>query len=77
MSRERFGPVGLKQALTKDIVAFRPGRRGGYRIEAESYVVHAHAYGFGSPGYIHGSGTALKVPESMDSLANVEVKSRL
>lgn len=77
MSRGRFGPVDLKKSSTRDIVAFRPGRRGGYRIEAEGDVVHA--YGFGSLGYIYGYGAALKVRVLVDSLVGVKdkVKSRL
>lgn len=77
MSRGRFGSVDLKKSSTRDIVAFRPGRRGGYRIEAEGEVVHA--YGFGSLGYIYGYGTALKVRDLVDSLAsaNHRVKSKL
>ncbi|OOO04438.1 hypothetical protein OAory_01052850 [Aspergillus oryzae] len=47
----------LTKGSTKDIVAFRPGRKGGYRIEAEGNVVHA--YGFGSLVYVY-SYAALK-----------------
>lgn len=77
MSKERFGSVDLKNSSTKDIVAFRPGRRGGYRIEAEGDVVHA--YGFGSLGYIYGYGAAMKVLELVEFVAKGKhkLKSRL
>ncbi|KAJ5371412.1 nucleotide-binding domain-containing protein [Penicillium cataractarum] len=52
--------------VQKDIVAFRPGRKGGYRLEAEGETVHA--YGFGSLGYIFSYGVALKVRELVESL---------
>lgn len=74
MSKGRLGPVDLNKASTRDIVAFRPGRKGGYRIEAEGDVVHA--YGFGSLGYIYGYGAALKVREMVDSLASGKHKGK-
>lgn len=55
----------LTKGSTKDIVAFRPGRKGGYRIEAEGNVVHA--YGFGSLVYVY-SYAALKVRELVDTM---------
>lgn len=76
MSKRRFGPVDLKRSSTKDIVAFRPGRRGGYRIEAEGDVVHA--YGFGSLGYAYGYGAAMKVLELVELMKEKhKPKSRL
>lgn len=77
MSRGRFGPVDLEKASTRDIVAFRPGRRGGYRVEAEGDVVHA--YGFGSLGYIYSYGAALKVKDLVVALAGAKnkIKSKL
>lgn len=70
MSQGRLGAVDLKKASTRDIVAFRPGRTGGYRIEAEGNVVHA--YGFGSLGYIYSYGAALKVRQLVDSLTTAK-----
>lgn len=43
----------------KDIVGFRPGRRGGIRVEREGDVVHA--YGGGSLGYVYAFGMASRV----------------
>lgn len=70
LSKERLDSVDLEKSSTKDIVAFRPGRKGGYRLETEGKVVHA--YGFGSLGYVYGYGAALKVKE----LVEYVVKSR-
>ncbi|KAJ6108206.1 hypothetical protein N7523_009529 [Penicillium sp. IBT 18751x] len=59
ISKNRLESVDLDSPSTKDIVAFRPGRKGGYRLESEDAIVHA--YGFGGMGYIYGYGAALKV----------------
>lgn len=63
--------------VQKDIVAFRPGRKGGYRLVVEGDTVHA--YGFGGLGYIFSYGVAMKVRELVDSVANREAipRSRL
>ncbi|RAH65914.1 FAD-dependent oxidoreductase [Aspergillus aculeatinus CBS 121060] len=58
--------VDLEKDVQKDIVAFRPGRKGGYRLEVEGDVVHA--YGFAGLGYIFSYGVALKVRELVDSI---------
>ncbi|RAH43031.1 FAD-dependent oxidoreductase [Aspergillus brunneoviolaceus CBS 621.78] len=58
--------VDLENDVQKDIVAFRPGRKGGYRLEVEGDVVHA--YGFAGLGYIFSYGVALKVRELVDSI---------
>ncbi|OJJ97615.1 hypothetical protein ASPACDRAFT_53763 [Aspergillus aculeatus ATCC 16872] len=58
--------VDLDKDVQEDIVAFRPGRKGGYRLEAEGDVVHA--YGFAGLGYIFSYGVALKVRELVDSI---------
>ncbi|KAE8359616.1 nucleotide-binding domain-containing protein [Aspergillus caelatus] len=60
--------VELDKDVQKDIVAFRPGRKGGYRLEAEDDVVHA--YGFAGLGYIFSYGVALKVRELIDSIVD-------
>ncbi|KAJ5133765.1 hypothetical protein N7526_005130 [Penicillium atrosanguineum] len=48
ISKNRLESVDLESPSTKNIVAFRPGRKGGYRLESEGKVVHA--YGFGGMG---------------------------
>ncbi|KAK5787830.1 hypothetical protein VI817_010327 [Penicillium citrinum] len=63
-----IGPVDLGKDVQKDIVAFRPGRNGGYRLETDGDTVHA--YGFAGLGYIFSYGVALKVKELMDSVSS-------
>lgn len=58
--------VDLERDVQRDIVAFRPGRRGGYRLETEGDVIHA--YGFGSLGYIYSYGVGLKVRDLVQSI---------
>lgn len=59
--------IDLERDVQRDIVAFRPGRRGGYRLEAEGDVIHA--YGFGSLGYVYSYGVGLKVQDLVHSVA--------
>jgi glycine/D-amino acid oxidase-like deaminating enzyme len=66
LSPGSFDSVDLKKDNIKNIVAFRPGRKGGYRLEAEGRVVHA--YGFGGLGYVYSYGAALKVRDLVKSL---------
>lgn len=47
-----------------DIVGFRPGRKGGLRVEIEGEVVHA--YGVGGAGYIYSFGVAERVRELVE-----------
>ncbi|KAJ5085897.1 nucleotide-binding domain-containing protein [Penicillium argentinense] len=61
--------VRLKD-VKKDIVAYRPGRKGGFRLEAEGNTVHA--YGFSGLGYVYSYGAALRVRELVDSLCSRE-----
>ncbi|KAJ5104002.1 nucleotide-binding domain-containing protein [Penicillium argentinense] len=68
LTNGEIGPVDLEKSVKKDIVAFRPGRKGGYRLEAEGNTVHA--YGFAGLGYIFSYGVALKVRELVDSVIN-------
>lgn len=60
------GEIGLidEKHVQKDIVAFRPGRKGGFRLETEGNTVHA--YGFAGLGYIFSYGVAMKVRELVD-----------
>ncbi|GAD92353.1 FAD dependent oxidoreductase, putative [Paecilomyces variotii No. 5] len=48
----------------QDIVAFRPARKGGYRLEREGSVIHA--YGFNTLGYTYSYGVGLRVKELVD-----------
>jgi len=48
----------------EDIIGFRPGRRGGLRVERERDVVHA--YGMAGAGYIYSFGVAEKVRELLE-----------
>ncbi|KAJ5665885.1 uncharacterized protein N7477_008333 [Penicillium maclennaniae] len=76
ISKNRLESVDLNSPSTKDIVAFRPGRRGGYRLESEGTIVHA--YGFGGMGYIYGYGAALKVRDLVEGAMKLHKKrSRL
>lgn len=59
LAEGRLDKINPQKHSTRDIVAFRPGRKGGYRLEAEGDVVHA--YGFGSLGYVYSFGAALEV----------------
>lgn len=65
-----FDSVDLKDDKIKNIVAFRPGRKGGCRIEVEGNVVHA--YGFGGLGFIYSYGAAAKVRDLVNSLVQGE-----
>ncbi|KAE8321616.1 hypothetical protein BDV39DRAFT_210542 [Aspergillus sergii] len=77
LSMGRLQSLDPSKDSTKDIVAFRPGRKGGYRIEGDGSVVHA--YGFGSLWYVYSYGAALKVLELVDTMVNSlgEAKGRL
>ncbi|CAI7655244.1 unnamed protein product [Penicillium manginii] len=77
LTNGEIGDIDLEKDVEKDIVAFRPGRKGGYRLEAEGSIVHA--YGFAGLGYIFSYGVALKVRELVDSLGGKDkaLKSRL
>ncbi|KAB8207144.1 nucleotide-binding domain-containing protein [Aspergillus parasiticus] len=68
LSMGRLQSLDPSKDSTKHIVAFRPGRKGCYRIEAEGNVVHA--YGFGSLGYVYSYGAALKVLELVDTMVS-------
>ncbi|KAJ5773034.1 hypothetical protein N7457_007930 [Penicillium paradoxum] len=70
-SADALDPKKVKE----DIVAFRPYRKGGYRLEAEGDVVHA--YGFGSLGYTYCFGAAEKVRDLVKSLDKPSRPSRL
>lgn len=74
LSPRCFDSVDLKDDKIKNIVAFRPGRKGGYRLEVEGNVVHA--YGFGSLGFIYSYGAAAKVRDLVNWLSKGKDTSR-
>lgn len=69
-----FDSVDLQRDVKRDIVGFRPYRKGGFRLEMEGNVVHA--YGFGGLGYVFSYGAAQKVREMVDSLVRKEENFR-
>ncbi|KAJ5232955.1 hypothetical protein N7468_005911 [Penicillium chermesinum] len=75
LTKGKLDQVSLEKDLQRDIVAFRPGRKGGYRLEVEGNTVHA--YGFGGLGYTLSYGVAGKVRELVDSVAKRQPRSRL
>lgn len=66
MTGGRFRGIDLERDVVRDIVGFRPGREGGYRIQREGNVIHA--YGFGGAGYRYSWGASSKVVELVDEL---------
>jgi len=66
MTDGHFQDLDLAKDVKQNIVAFRPDRKGGRRIEIEDGIVHA--YGFGSSGYQYSYGSALKVKKLVDRL---------
>lgn len=74
LSQDSFDSVDLKRDVKRDIVAFRPGRKNGFRLEIEGNVVHA--YGFGGLGYVFSYGAAQKVCEMVDLLAQKQENPR-
>lgn len=67
MLKGQLEGLDVKRDVIKDIVGFRPGRRGGYRVEREGSVVHA--YGFAGAGYRYSWGAASEVARLVDELA--------
>lgn len=55
----------------EDIVAFRPGRKGGLRVEREGNIIHA--YGVEGAGYIYSFGIAGRVKELIDGKASARL----
>lgn len=74
MTGDRFAGLDLEKDVRQNIVAFRPDREGGRRIEIENGVVHA--YGFGSSGYQYSYGSALRVKKLVDQLCKA-ISARL
>ena len=71
MTNGAFEWVDLGPDVARDIVGFRPARKGGLRLEREGDVVHA--YGVGALGYVYAFGVAQRVVElvSEGSLAHL------
>ncbi|KAF7557208.1 hypothetical protein G7046_g6092 [Stylonectria norvegica] len=61
MTDGAFAWVDLERDVLRDIVGFRPGRKGGLRVEREGEVVHA--YGVEGLGYLYSFGVAGRVRE--------------
>lgn len=75
LTKGRLDSITLEKNARKDIVGFRPGRKGGFRLEVEGDTVHA--YGFGHVGYIVSYGVAGKVRDLVDSVVKRASRSRL
>lgn len=63
MTNGAFSWVDIKHDVVKDIVGFRPSRRGGIRVEREGNIIYA--YGLSGLGYLYAFGVAEKVRDSM------------
>ncbi|GFG20787.1 D-amino acid oxidase, putative [Aspergillus udagawae] len=68
VTKDRFQSVDVDRDIIQDLVGFRPGRRGGYRLEREGNVIHA--YGFNTLGYTYSYGVAMKVLEIVQRMGN-------
>ncbi|KAH8893459.1 FAD dependent oxidoreductase [Thozetella sp. PMI_491] len=62
---DAFADVDVEKDV-EDIVGFRPGREGGYRLEREGKIIHA--YGFDGKGYAYSFGAAKKVTKMVGEL---------
>ncbi|KAI0168286.1 putative D-amino acid oxidase [Pestalotiopsis sp. NC0098] len=59
--------VEAPNAAIKDIVGFRPGRKGGLRVEREENTIHA--YGAGGLGYVYAFGIAERVADLVKDIS--------
>ena len=59
ITRNAFTSINLDRDIVKDIVGFRPARKGGIRLERAGNVIHA--YGLAGLGYLYAFGVAEKV----------------
>jgi hypothetical protein len=62
---------GLDLDAVNNIVGFRPGRKGGLRVEREGDVVHA--YGVEGAGYIYSFGVAERIRQLIEVMKNSAV----
>ncbi|ETS76559.1 hypothetical protein PFICI_11946 [Pestalotiopsis fici W106-1] len=60
--------VEVPNVAIKDIVGFRPGRKGGLRVEREDNTIHA--YGAGGLGYVYAFGMAERVADLVTKLSS-------
>ncbi|KAH6659013.1 putative FAD dependent oxidoreductase [Truncatella angustata] len=59
MTGGEFLWVNLEKDVAKDIVGFRPSRKGGVKVQRDGDIVHA--YGGGSLGWLYAFGVAKQV----------------
>lgn len=59
MTKGEFGWVDIDKDVSRNIVGFRPARKGGLRVEREGNIIHA--YGAGGLGYVYSWGVANQV----------------
>lgn len=59
MTKGEFGWVDIDRDVSRNIVGFRPARKGGLRVEREGNIIHA--YGAGGLGYVYSWGMANQV----------------
>ncbi|CAI7572876.1 unnamed protein product [Penicillium crustosum] len=59
MTKGEFGWVDIDKDVSRNIVGFRPARKGGLRVEREGNIIHA--YGAGGLGYVYSWGVADQV----------------
>lgn len=59
MTKGEFDWVDIDRDVSRDIVGFRPARKGGVRVEREGNIIHA--YGAGGLGYVYSWGMANQV----------------
>ncbi|KAI1609752.1 putative D-amino acid oxidase [Exophiala viscosa] len=72
LSRDAFADVNLETDV-EDMVGFRPGRKGGYRLEIEGSNL-IHAYGFDGVGYVCSFGAGRRVTEMVKQLTDLRSK---
>ncbi|KGO64610.1 D-amino-acid oxidase [Penicillium italicum] len=71
MTAGEFGWVDIDKDVSKNIVGFRPARKGGIRVEREGNIVHA--YGAGGLGYVYSWGMANRVVSLVENHAKAHI----
>ncbi|EPE28879.1 Nucleotide-binding protein [Glarea lozoyensis ATCC 20868] len=66
---------GLREGKVRDVLGFRPGRKGGVRVERVGGTVHA--YGVEGAGYIYSFGVAVRVGELVEEVLKLGRKAKL
>ena len=72
LSKGAFIDVNLDTDV-EDMVGFRPGRKGGYRLEIEGPNL-VHAYGFDGVGYVASTGVGTRVTDMVKQLTSQRAK---